>query len=217
MALLSTMPLQAGTEVWFNPLTSSANVGIPNHPNEVNQPYIAPAGITQRNLTSLREVEASVTQSLIRAPGAGNVASMIDMVAFDARGKFLFLPHETPWGAGLSRYDLVKDESHTLFAGDGNGRNGNWSRDWAAFDPALFTPNGTVWVAEEWSGEGRVIEVVNPYADRADIQIRELQSIANVAHEGLRFGRDEKTLYFVDEWNSGSIYKIVFKNTRNYT
>jgi len=96
IAMWSTMPLQAGTEVWFNPLTASANVGIPNHPNELAQPWIAPAGITQRNLTSLREVESSVTQSIVRAPGAGNVASMIDMIAFDARGKFLFLPHETP-------------------------------------------------------------------------------------------------------------------------
>ena len=62
-----------------------------------------------------------------------------------------------------------------------------------------------------------MIEVVNPYADPADIRIRELQSIANVAHEGLRFGKDNRTLYFVDEWNSGSIYKTVFKNPRNYT
>jgi secreted PhoX family phosphatase len=71
----------------------------------------------------------------------------------------------------------------------------------------------TVLVGEEWSGEGRLLEVMNPYAtpSASPILVRELSSIPNVAHEGLRFSRDGKTLYFVDEWNSGSIYKFVLK------
>lgn len=80
-----------------------------------------------------------------------------------------------------------------------------------------WTPQGTLFLGEEWTAEGRIIEVLNPLAPVEDIQIRELQSVPNVAHEGLRFGRDEKTLYFVDEWNSGAIYKIVFKDKRDYS
>jgi len=216
-AAMGTINAHAGTEVWFNPLTNSAYVGVPNHPNELGSPWVAPAGITQTNLTSLSEIEADLDQSVIRAPGAESSASMIDMVAFDRRGRYIFLPHETPWGAGVSRYDVRADENVVLFQGDGNGRTGNWTNDYGAFDPALVTPQQTVWAAEEWTGEGRVIEIVNPFAAPEKIRIRELQSIANVAHEGLRFGADNKTLYFVDEWNSGSIYKLVFKNPRNYT
>lgn len=206
----------AGTEVWFTPLTASSYVaGAPDHPNELAQPWLAPQGITQKKLLSLKDVEADVTQSILRAPGAGSSASMFDMLTYDFNGRFLYLPHETPWGAGASRYDSWTKKTELLFEGDGNGAKEDWSGDYAAFDPATFTPIGTLFVAEEWSGEGRVIEITNPEtADVDDIKIRELQSVPNVAHEGLRFSRlDNQTLYFVDEWNSGSIYKTVLPSS----
>lgn len=207
----------AGSKPFFQPLTQSAPVVASNSEPELNSPWVVPVGMKQENLTSLSEVEADIAQSLIRVPGLGTNASMFDMVAFDPKAQFIFIPHETSFGAGVSRYSIEDDEAVTLFRGDLGGANGNWSKDYAAFDPATFTPNGTLMLGEEWAGEGRIMEVLNPYAAPADIKVRELESIANVAHEGLRFSADAKTIYYVDEWNSGSIYKLVLDNAKDYT
>jgi hypothetical protein len=208
----------AGTDIFFEPLTQSAPVAPgANSAAELGSPWVVPAGITQRNLTSLREVEADIAQSIVRVPGLGSSAAMIDMIAYDPTGKFLFLPHETLVGAGVTRYDIEDDSSVVLFRGDTGGLVNDWSKDWGAFDPSTWTPNDTLFLAEEWSGQGRVVEVMNPLADPADIEIRELESVANVSHEGLRFSNNARTLYFVDEFNSGSIYKLVLKNKHDYT
>jgi uncharacterized protein len=209
----------AGTDIFFNPLTQSSAVATTMHINEVNTPWQTPAGLSQVNLTSLKEAEADATQSLIRVPGAGTSASMFDMVSYSGNGRYLFIPHETPWGAGVSRYNVATDKVETIFQGDLSGMSNppDWNGDYAAFDPSTWTTHNTLFLAEEWSGEGRVIEIVNPLAPVGSIQYRELESVANVAHEGLRFSRDEKTLYFIDEYNSGSIYKLVLRDKRDYT
>jgi len=207
----------AQTAPYFTPLTESAPVVEANAEEEVFAPWVVPAGISQVNLTSMQEIEGDPEQSVSRAEGAGNVASMWDMTAYDATGRFVFIPHESPYSGGLSRYDRWTDETQLLWNGDGEGVNGDWSNDFGAFDPATFTPNCTVWVAEEWTGEGRVIETLNPYAPVDQIKTREVQSIANVSHEGLRFSDDGRTVYYVDEWRSGSIYKFVARKKGDYT
>ncbi|WP_052700664.1 alkaline phosphatase PhoX [Methylocucumis oryzae] len=208
----------AGTNVFFNPLTQSTAVAsTANHINELNTPLQVPAGVSQTNLLSLSKVEADTNQSILRVP-AGTSSSMLDMSAFSDDGRFLFLPHETPFGAGLSRYDFKTKKTALLFAGDQKGAEGDWTNDYGAFDPARFTPNGTVIVAEEWAGQGRVIEVLNPFAKPADIQKRELESIANVSHEGINFSEKyNNVIYYIDEWNSGSIYKFVMTTPGDYT
>ncbi len=218
----------AGTDIYFTPLTHSAPTatvvadrdGVKNtHFNEVNHPWRAPAGVSQVNLTSMSEIEADIMQSVVRVDGLGTGASMWDMVAFDHTGKYIFIPHETAMGAGVTRYDIENDKAEVLFSGDAKGVRGvdaNWENDWGAFDPATYTPNSTLLLGEEWSGQGRLMEVTNPMADPADIKVRELDVVPNVAHEGLRFNKRGKTLYFVDEYNSGSLYKIVFNKKRNY-
>jgi hypothetical protein len=207
----------AGTDTFFNPLTHSASVAAPNHINELNNPWVIPAGVTTKNLTSMKEIEADVTQSIIRVD-AGTSGSMFDMLAYDPTGRYIFIPHETPFGAGASRYDTQTDKSEIIFAGDQQGLNGNWANDFGAFDPARFTPNGTLWLGEEWAGQGRIIEILNPLAPVADIQYREMESIANVAHEGVNFSNKFKdTIYFIDEFNSGSIYKFVMSKAGDYT
>lgn len=216
VAIAAAAPAFAGTDIFFNPLTQSSAVATPNHVNELTQPWVAPAGISQTQLTSMKEIESAIGQSIIRVPGLGTGASMWDMVAFDPTGKYIFIPHETQYGAGLSRYDIANDTATVLFRGDSQGATGNWSNDFGAFDPAVYTPNNTVVVAEEWAGQGRMIEVLNPFAAPADIQKRELQSIANVAHEGIKFSADNKTIYYVDEYNSGSIYKFVMQKAGDY-
>lgn len=51
---------QAGTEPYFNPLTQSTAVAVPNHINEITAPWTVPAGISQVNLTSMNEIEADI-------------------------------------------------------------------------------------------------------------------------------------------------------------
>ncbi len=203
----------AGTEPFFNPLTQSTAVASPGHVNEINSPWQVPAGISQVNLTSMAEIEADMNQSVVRAPGAGTSASMWDMVAFDDQGENIFIPHESPYGAGTTRYNIENDFAEVLFSGDATaerGVEGNWENDYGAFDPATYTPYGTLLLGEEWSGEGRVIEVLNPLAAVEDIEIAEKQSFANVSQEGIRFGTvNTNTVYYVDEDRSGSIYKLV--------
>jgi uncharacterized protein len=220
-ALLGGLPLMAGTPTWFTPLTESAPVTSPNSLEELSSPWVVPADIHQKNLVSMREVEDSVLspgQSVVRANNAGTSASMFDMLAFDPSGEYLFIPHETPWTAGVSRYGIYANHNEVIFSGDGGGETGNWSNDYGAFDPCRFTPNETLFLGEEWTGLGRIVEILNPYAEPDQIQHRVLESIANVAHEGINFSkRYPDTIYYVDEWNSGSIYKFVMTTPGDYT
>jgi hypothetical protein len=231
---LAVSQAYAGTDTWFTPLTESTTVMPPNDVNELTSPWASPPELKFTNLTSLREVEMTIGESMVRANVelAGrdpNVASMIDMIWFSPDGKYLFLPHETPIGAGLSRYDMKKDITEVIFAGDEGGANGDWSNDFGAFDPSRVTPNDTVWVAEEWAGTGRVVEVLDPYINapenpiagqgEVDDNIRVLDAFPLVAHEGIGFSErwPNKVVYFVDENRSGSIYKMVWKKQGDYT
>ena len=209
----SVPSVYAATDVFFNPLTQSAAVAqVPNHINELNSPWQLPAGITYKNLTSLKEIEADPSQSSVRVPGLGTGASMTDMAAFDPSGRYIFLPHETMYGAGLSRYDMKTDKTVNLFKGDMNGEHGEWSGDYGALDPATWTPKNTILVAEEWSGQGRMFEVVNPMADveaGEEVIVNELTNVPNVSIEGLRPNHAGTAIYFIDEDKSGSFYKYV--------
>ena len=197
----------------FIPLTRSADISRqPNDDRERHEPWLLPSGIMAVNLTSLHEIEADPGQSTLRVPGLGREASMTDMNAFDPSGRYVFIPHETRYGGGLSRYDITSDRAITLFRGDGRGARGDWRHDFGSLDPATWTPGNTLLVAEEWSGQGRVFELLNPFVDVAGgerVRLRELEAIPNVAHEGLRFNHRGDVLYFVDENHSGSIYKFV--------
>ena len=215
LILAGSQTAAAGTDVFFNPLVQGAAVAqVPNHINELNNPWQMPAGVTATNLTSLREIEADSSQSTIRVPGLGNNASMTDMAAFDPTGRYIFLPHETQCGAGVTRYDTVTDKATNLLKGDQAGCNTvpDWSHDYGAFDPATWTPVNTLLLGEEWSGQGRIFELKNPMVDvnagESPVLI-ELNSIPNVSHEGLRFNHAGSALYFIDEDRSGSIYKFV--------
>ncbi len=220
-ALLGSQAAYAGYDTWFTPLTESAAVQPANSYEETAAPWVTPEGFAFKNVVSLREVEDKILspdQSIGRAENAGTSASMFDMLAYDPSGNYIFIPHESPWAAGVSRYNVVNNHCDLIFAGDGAGINGDWSNDFGAFDPSRFTPNGTVFLAEEWTGLGRVVEIMNPFAPVEDIEWRVLESIANVAHEGINFSKKwEDTIYYIDEWNSGSIYKFVMSKKGDYT
>ncbi|MGB6222756.1 alkaline phosphatase PhoX [Haloferula sp.] len=218
-SLLGVCAAQAGSKTWFTPLTESAPVTSPNSLEETASPWVTPEGIAQWNALSLREVEDTVLsplQSIVRVD-AGGSSSMIDMLAYDPTGSYLFLPHETPFGAGASRHSIADNFTEVIFQGDGKGATGDYSNDYGAFDPARFTPNGTLFLGEEWSGTGRIVEIMNPMAPAEEIEHRVLESIANVSHEGINFSKDGNMIYYVDEWNSGSIYRFVMKTKGDYT
>lgn len=219
--LAAQVPANAGTDVWFTPLVQSAPVVAPNALEELSSPWVTPAGISQNNWVSMAEVENAVLspgQSIVRVPGQLTSASMFDMLACNPQGTHLFIPHETPIGAGCSRFEIETRKCEVLFKGDQQGATGNWNNDFGAFDPCRWTPNNTLFLAEEWAGLGRVVEVLNPMAPVAQIQRRVLNSIANVSHEGINFSvRYRDTIYYIDEWNSGSIYKFVMKRPGDYT
>ncbi len=222
IAAATAQVANAGTDVFFNPLVEGAAVAqVPNHINELNQPWQIPAGVSVRNLTSLKEIEADPSQSTIRVPGLKQYASMTDMSAFDPTGRYIFLPHETMHGAGVTRYDTVTDKATNLIKGDAMGVAGDhasWANDYGAFDPATWTPVDTLLLGEEWSGEGRVFELRNPMmAAGGTPEMVELNSIPNVSHEGLRFNHAGTALYFIDEDKSGSIYKFVPSVAGDYT
>lgn len=227
--------LCAGSSTYFNPLTQSTAVASPNHVNELHSPWQVPAGLGYRNLLSLRSVEAKEGQSIQRVAAGGN-SSMFDMLAYDPTGRYIFIPHETPFGAGVTRHDSLNDFSELLFAGDSaasacegaSDKCEGWAHDFAAFDPARWTPNGTVLLGEEWSGLGRLVEILDPLgkapenpiasALREGTDYRVLESIANVAHEGINFSQKyaNRVIYYIDEWNSGSIYALVLKTPGDY-
>lgn len=220
-ALLGTQAAFAGTDVWFTPLTESAPVVAANSLGETSSPWVTPEGIHQRNIISLREVEDQILspgQSVIRVPGQGTSSAMFDMLAYDPTGQYLFIPHETPIGAGCTRVSLYDNHAEVIFAGDQKGATGDWSNDFGAFDPSRWTPNNSLLLAEEWSGYGRVVEILNPLAPADQIQSRVLESIANVSHEGINFSEKfDDTIYYIDEYNSGSIYKFVMSKAGDYT
>ncbi|RYD66847.1 MAG: DUF839 domain-containing protein, partial [Verrucomicrobiaceae bacterium] len=113
---------------------------------------------------------------------------------------------------------LYDNHAETIFAGDQKGTTGDWTNDYGAFDPCRWTPNNTLFLAEEWAGYGRVVEILNPMAPAGEIQHRVLESIPNVSHEGINFSEKfDDTIYFIDENNSGSIYKFVMAKKGDYT
>jgi uncharacterized protein len=249
IALAFAQAAVAGTAPFFVPLTTSTAVGINSptttmHPTETTTPFTAPAGVSQKILTNMKEIEADPTQSTQRTTaggfGAADSQTMWDMLAYDPSGRYIFIPHETLAGAGVSRYDAQTDKSTLVFAGDSLGLAGtpnvgtddDWNDDFGAFDPARWTPNGTVLLGEEWSGQGRIVEVLDPMASPANpitgtpggpvegVDWRELNTIALVSQEGINFSQlpadSNKVIYYIDEDNSGSIYKLVLQTPGNY-
>ncbi len=118
-------------------------------------------------------------------------------------GRFLFTPYETG-SAGVRRLDVVTGKAETIVA---NGTQG-----FINGDASRWTPFGTYLTAEEsWgvgSTKGRLFEVSNPLAPAGSTGFVERNIIPRVSHEGLSFDANN-SLYFIDENNSGSIYKYV--------
>lgn len=209
--------------------------------DELNTPWAAPAGVTFRNLMSMEEVETDETGekgTVVRVDNSRN-SSMFDMLAFDPSGENIFIPHETTFGSGVSRYNIASDRTDIIFKGDESWATEgdvafNENRDFGAFDPVRWTPNGTLIAGEEWSGTGRFVEICDPYSTPADPNApalnqgncetdpsadwRVLDNLPLSAQEGIVFSLKDPqgTIYFIDEDNTGSVYKSVFVNKGEY-
>jgi len=142
-----------------------------------------------------------------------------DMICFGGPdNRLVFIPHEVSKGAGLTRYDRETGRATVLLAGDNSGvfdadPKDGWDAmadDFGSLDPAVMTPAGTLLTGEEGYGRGRLFELLNPLTatGRADARWRWLSNIPSVAHEGIKFDR-AGAMYFVDEDQSGSLYRFV--------
>lgn len=214
-----TTPTLAGTPINFVPLaapnTDTSAAG------EANNPFLLPPGFSQSKITD---------RDTLTAAGLPSSFGNWDMVAFGApENNFgavgqsvvdsIFIPAEVSNAAGVFRYDVPTGSFVTLMEGIGGGNaareqnpaNFNPLNDeFTRLDPATYTPHNTIITGEETTG-GRMFEITNPFAaDAAGAGVAWRDNIPAVAHEGLRFDT-QGTLYFVDENNSGSIYKFVPK------
>lgn len=169
-------------------------------------PFIVPARMTQTLLTD---------RFTRQAAGLGASLNNWDMVTFDASSRYIFVPCENfAAGGGLWRYDTLTNTHVEIWRGNGTGvRNANPATfvpatdDTVANDPCSWTPWNTIIFGEEATG-GRFFECTNPLSANGPFNIVWHASIASVAHEGMRFD-NAGNLYFIDESNTGSIYKFV--------
>ena len=60
LAMAVAQVCNAGSATYFQPLTASIGVTTPNNLTETTSgPWVAPSGMSQRNLTSMEEAEAN--------------------------------------------------------------------------------------------------------------------------------------------------------------
>jgi hypothetical protein len=186
------------------PLPSSTISGSTNSQANV-APFVAPMRFEQTWVTD---------RNTLNALGLPASFGNWDMIDLDPSGRFIFVPAEVGTGAGVFRYDTVTGSFVTLMLGNGTGvrhadpaTHNPYNDDYARFDPCTWTPNNTILLGEETTG-GRMFEVLNPLSQAGPYQVRWLDKIPAIAHEGTRFD-SQGNLYVVDENNSGSIYKYV--------
>jgi uncharacterized protein len=123
-------------------------------------------------------------------------------------GRYLFSPFENSM-AGVQRTDLTTGLTKTIVQPGTQG--------FVSGDASRWTPWGGYLTAEEsWgagSTKGRLFELTNPVAatGTGDSNFVNRSILPHVSHEGLAFDKNH-SLYFIDEFNGGSIYKYVSAN-----
>ena len=177
----------------FTPLAGSQTTALPQ---------TAPALLSSPNFTQVRLADRA---------GSGVAGSNWDMIDADATGRYLFMPFETSQG-GVMRVDLQDNNyatrTTTIVAPGTQG--------FVSGDASRTTPWGSYLTAEEsWgtgSTKGRLFEVTNPTTAGANTgNFVQRSVIPRVSHEGLAFDASNN-LYFIDEFNGGSIYKYTSSN-----
>jgi secreted PhoX family phosphatase len=194
----------------FTPLPSSA-------PPTIDES----APITFGNpLFQQRSIADRQSQLAALKPNSGNWDMITTNETGFQRGRYLFTVFETGQ-SGVQRHDRWTDQVDTIWQSPNPG-------DHVAFDPAYWTPWGTLITGEEeWLtvGEegypqiyGRLFEFKNPTRapaiydpvtplsnEKAKFVHRNV--IPRTSHEGIQFDK-HWNMYFIDELNGGNIYKF---------
>lgn len=193
--VLATTPVFASTFDQFTPL--AASVGAGSLPED--RPF---------QLSNSSFIQETLNANDLGAQNGGvKLGDNWDMNTLNETGpdagRFLFTPYETG-SAGVRRLNVATGEAETIVA---NGTQG-----FVAGDASRWTPFGTYLTAEEsWgagSTKGRLFEVTSPLAAAGSTGFVERTILPRVSHEGLAFDADNN-LYFIDEFNGGSVYKYV--------
>ena len=202
--VLSTIATSVAAQDCY-PLPASAPV---TAATEGTTPFVVPARVTQSLL---------VDRNTLVANGLTDTLINWDMVAFSPDSRFIFIPAENfGGGGGLFRYDTQTGAHVEIFTGNNLGpttRNSDpntfdhTNDETNANDPCTWTPHNTIIFGEESTG-GRFFELMNPLDATGPWDVRWHDSIPAVRHEGMRFD-NAGNLYFIDESNSGCIYKFV--------
>jgi uncharacterized protein len=205
LALITGLPVLAVSTLFssFQPLTSSAPPLPVDGPEEETPITLAHPNWSQRTLADRR------TQNDL---AVGSNSGSWDMITSNetgpAAGRYLFMPFETGT-AGVQRVDTQNphydQRTVTIVAPGTDG--------FVAGDASRWTPWGGYLTAEESWGpgsiKGRLFEVTNPITAGPNGGNFVWRSIVpRVSHEGLAFDAN-RSMYFIDELNGGSIYKYV--------
>lgn len=129
----------------------------------------------------------------------------------DQPGRYLYAAHELGSNGSVSVTDLVTGKTTTIAR----------RSDWEALDPIVWTPWGTLLVAEETNAAvlrdpqypqavaGLVYELFPNRQDPTTIdKIEARPAIGSKSHEGMRFDR-QGNLYGISERTPGYIFKFV--------
>ncbi|MBT9519480.1 MAG: DUF839 domain-containing protein [Dechloromonas sp.] len=187
----------------FTPLTASAGAtATPATPITLSSP----------NFTQVTIADKLTQNTLVPGSNSGNWDMMTANETGPNAGRYLFMPFETGTG-GVQRVDLWNNNYNTrtvTIVAPG-------SQGFVSGDASRWTPWGSYLTAEEsWStggnGKGRLFEVTNATTAGANGgSFVQRSIIPRVSHEGLAFDQ-QKSMYFIDELNGGSIYKYVSAN-----
>ena len=186
----------------FTPLSSSQTSALP---------AAAPIKLSSPNFSQVTLANRANQNALTPGQDSGNWDMITANETGADAGRYLFMPFETGSG-GVMRVDLqdsnYNTRTTTIVAPGTQG--------FVSGDASRWTPWGSYVTAEEsWgtgSTKGRLFEVTNPTtAGQFTGTFIQRSIIPRVSHEGLAFDQN-KSMYFIDELNGGSIYKYVSAN-----
>ena len=160
----------------FEPLASSAACTAGGN---ATQPFLLPDGFAQRVVASEPDFADLPDMHTLNETGP-------------QAGRFLYHTHEVGSNGPVSVTDLSTGETHVL------AQNANWGR----LDGIVWSPWGTLLIAEERAG-GLVYEL-DPETGAATAR----PAVGLKSHEGMRFD-SQGNLYTISETNPGHIFKFV--------
>ena len=185
----------------FTPLASSAGAtATPATPITLSSP----------NFSQITIADRATQNTLVPGSNSGNFDMITANETGPNAGRYLFMPFETG-SAGVQRIDLWDNNYNTrtvtIVAPGTSG--------FVSGDASRWTPWGGYLTAEESWGtgsNGRLFEITNPTTATANgASFVQRSVIPRVSHEGLAFDKN-KSMYFIDELNGGSVYKYVSAN-----